>query len=59
MLIGMLFAGCMSVDLGGPINKTALVVATMIFTDTLVKGTPNFVPQTAVQAAGSTASIGM
>lgn len=59
ILIGMLFAGLMAIDLGGPINKTALVVATVIFTDTLTSGNPNFVPQTAVQAAISVPPLGM
>ncbi len=57
--VGMLFAILISIDLGGPINKTALTVATVIFADTLTKGTPNFVPQTAVQAAISVPPLGM
>ena len=58
--IGILFAALMAIDLGGPINKTTLTVATIIFTDTLAsKGTTNFVPQTAVQAAISVPPLGM
>lgn len=57
--IGILFAALMAIDLGGPINKTALVVATAIFTDTLSQGNPNFVAQTAVQAAISVPPLGM
>jgi len=49
-------------DLGGPINKTALVFGTAIFTDTLTKygiDGANFVPQTAAQAAISVAPLGI
>ncbi|WP_338983889.1 fructose-specific PTS transporter subunit EIIC [Spiroplasma endosymbiont of Othius punctulatus] len=57
--VGMLFAALMAIDLGGPINKTTLTVATVIFTTTLANGDPNFVPQTAVQAAISVPPLGM
>lgn len=59
ILLGMLFAGLICVDLGGPINKTTLVVAGAIFTDTLLQGSPNFIPTTAVQSAISIPPLGM
>ncbi|CAM9112660.1 PTS fructose transporter subunit IIABC [Mycoplasma todarodis] len=59
ILIGILFAALMAIDLGGPINKTTLTVATVIFMDTLAKGDPNFTPQTAVQAAIAVPPLGM
>lgn len=59
ILVGMLFAGLVCVDLGGPINKTTLVVAGAIFSDTLLQGSPNFIPTTAVQSAISIPPLGM
>lgn len=62
ILIGMICGAMIGFDLGGPINKTALVFGTAIFTDTMAKygveGT-NFVPQTATQAAISVAPLGV
>lgn len=59
--IGILFSILIVLDLGGPINKTANVVATAIFAATLEQGIDqtNFVPQTAVQAAISVPPLGM
>ncbi|RDX00974.1 PTS fructose transporter subunit IIC [Listeria kieliensis] len=62
LLIGMICGAMIGFDLGGPVNKTALVFATAIFTDTLAKygvNDANFVPQTAVQAAISVAPLGV
>lgn len=59
MLIGMLFAGMIAIDLGGPINKTAYTVAVAIFTDTLTSGHPNFVPNAAINAAIGVPPLGM
>lgn len=51
VFVAMAFAGLMCFDFGGPINKTTLLVATAIWTDSLVQGSPNFVPYTAVHIA--------
>lgn len=59
ILVGMLFSILICVDLGGPINKTTLVVANAIFIDTLLQGKPNFIPTTAVQSAISIPPIAM
>lgn len=59
ILVGMLFAALVCVDLGGPINKTTLVVAGAIFADTLLQGNPNFIPNTAVQSAISIPPLSM
>ena len=62
VIIGAVCGAMIGFDLGGPVNKTALVFGTAIFTDTLAKygveGT-NFVPQTATQAAISVAPLGV
>lgn len=62
IIIGVICGAMIGFDLGGPVNKTALVFGTAIFTDTLAKygveGT-NFVPQTATQAAISVAPLGV
>lgn len=62
IIIGAVMGGMMGFDLGGPVNKTALIFGTAIFTDTMAKygieGT-NFVPQTATQAAISVAPLGV
>lgn len=55
----MMFSAFMAVDLGGPINKTALTVATAIFTDTITTDNPYYVPRTAVVVAISVPPIGM
>ncbi len=65
-LIGMLFAAMIALDLGGPFNKTALLVGTAIFTSALIPhgATPlninysDIAPQTATQAAISVPPLG-
>ncbi|MGG5329800.1 PTS fructose transporter subunit IIC [Enterococcus sp. AZ163] len=62
ILIGAICGAMIGFDLGGPINKTALVFGTAIFTDTLAKygiDGANFVPGTATQAAISVAPLGV
>ena len=62
ILIGAICGAMIGFDLGGPINKTALVFGTAIFTDTLTKygiNGANFVPGTATQAAISVAPLGV
>lgn len=62
ILIGAICGAMIGFDLGGPINKTALVFGTAIFTDTLTKygiDGANFVPGTATQAAISVAPLGV
>ncbi len=59
-IIGAIFGAMIGFDLGGPVNKTALIVGTAIFTDTVTKygiGDANFIPQTATQAAISVAPL--
>ena len=49
-------------DFGGPVNKTALIFGTAVFTDTMTKygvQGANFVPQSATQAAISVAPLGI
>ncbi|EUJ41879.1 PTS fructose transporter subunit IIC [Brochothrix campestris] len=62
IIIGVVCGAMIGFDLGGPVNKTALVFGTAVFTDTMAKygvdGT-NFVPQTATQAAISVAPLGV
>ncbi len=68
-LIGMLFAAMIAFDLGGPFNKTALLVATAIFVSAVNQFPTNgesfktmsysdIVPQTATQAAISVPPLG-
>ncbi len=66
--IGILFGALIGTDLGGPINKTALVVGTLIFTNGITKaaGDPSvlandiiFIPQTSTQAAISVPPLAM
>lgn len=62
VIIGAICGAMIGFDLGGPVNKTALIFGTAVFTDTLAKYGPtgaNFVPQTAVQAAISVAPLGI
>ncbi|MGL4948307.1 MAG: PTS fructose transporter subunit IIC [Mycoplasma sp.] len=59
ILIGMLFAALICVDLGGPINKTTMVVAGAIFADTMLQGDANFIPNTACQSAISIPPLAM
>lgn len=62
ILVGAVIGAMVGFDLGGPVNKTALIFGTAVFTDTMaqygVEGT-NFVPQTATQAAISVAPLGV
>ncbi len=63
-LIGILFAAMIALDLGGPFNKTALLVGTAIYTSALIHSGPltmpyaDIVPQTATQAAISVPPLG-
>ena len=62
VIIGVICGAMIGFDLGGPVNKTALVFGTAIFTDTLTKygiDGANFVPGTATQAAISVAPLGV
>ncbi len=62
VIIGAICGAMIGFDLGGPVNKTALVFGTAIFTDTLTKygiENANFVPGTATQAAISVAPLGV
>lgn len=62
VIIGAICGAMIGFDLGGPVNKTALVFGTAIFTDTLTKygiDGANFVPGTATQAAISVAPLGV
>ncbi|MDO1604496.1 fructose-specific PTS transporter subunit EIIC [Lactobacillus sp. YT155] len=61
-IIGAIIGAMMGFDLGGPVNKTALIFGTAVFTDTMTKfgvQGANFVPQTAAQAAISVAPLGV
>lgn len=61
-IIGATVGGMIGFDLGGPVNKTALIFGTAVFTDTVAKygiEGANFVPQTATQAAISVAPLGI
>lgn len=61
-LIGAIIGGMIGFDFGGPINKTALIFGTAVFTDTVAKYgimNANFVPGTACQAAISVAPLGI
>ncbi|NBJ67867.1 MULTISPECIES: fructose-specific PTS transporter subunit EIIC [Clostridia] len=62
VIVGVIIGAMVGFDLGGPINKTALVFGTAVFTDTVAKygiEGANFVPQTATQAAISVAPLGI
>ncbi|GAA0733414.1 fructose-specific PTS transporter subunit EIIC [Clostridium oceanicum] len=62
IIMGAIIGAMIGFDLGGPINKTALIFGTAIFTDTVAKfgiQNANFVPQTASQAAISVAPLGV
>lgn len=62
IILGVVIGAMMGFDLGGPVNKTALIFGTAVFTDTMAKYGPthaNFVPQTASQAAISVAPLGV
>ncbi|GAB5056717.1 hypothetical protein COSHB9_11040 [Companilactobacillus alimentarius] len=62
IILGAVIGAMIGFDLGGPINKTALIFGTAIFTDTMTKygiQNANFVPGTAAQAAISVAPLGV
>ncbi|MEY8292809.1 fructose-specific PTS transporter subunit EIIC [Carnobacteriaceae bacterium 52-44] len=62
IIVGAIVGAMIGFDLGGPINKTALVFGTTIFTDTVARygiQDANFVPGTATQAAISVAPLGV
>lgn len=61
-IIGAVIGAMIGFDFGGPVNKTALIFGTAVFTDTVAKfgiADANFVPQTASQAAISVAPLGI
>lgn len=61
-VIGAIIGAMVGFDFGGPINKTALIFGTAVFTDTMAKfgvEGANFVPQSATQAAISVAPLGI
>jgi len=62
IILGAVIGAMIGFDLGGPVNKTALIFGTAVFTDTMTKYGPthaNFVPGTAAQAAISVAPLGV
>lgn len=61
-IIGAIIGAMIGFDFGGPVNKTALIFGTAVFTDTVAKygiTGANFVPGTACQAAISVAPLGI
>ncbi|WP_094751373.1 PTS fructose transporter subunit IIC [Psychromonas sp. CD1] len=61
-IIGAIIGAMIGFDFGGPVNKTALIFGTAVFTDTVAKygiEGANFVPATAAQAAISVAPLGI
>ncbi|PKF49763.1 PTS fructose transporter subunit IIC [Enterovibrio nigricans] len=61
-IIGALIGAMIGFDFGGPVNKTALIFGTAVWTDTVAKygiEGANFVPGTAAQAAISVAPLGI
>lgn len=61
-IIGAIIGAMIGFDFGGPVNKTALIFGTAVFTDTVAKfgiQNANFVPGTAAQAAISVAPLGI
>ncbi len=61
IIYGAILGGMMGVDLGGPINKTALLVSSAIFVDTMAQFGPegvNAIPQAATGAAIAVAPLG-
>ena len=61
-IIGAIIGAMIGFDFGGPVNKTALIFGTAVYTDTVAKfgiANANFVPQTASQAAISVAPLGI
>lgn len=61
-IVGAVIGAMIGFDFGGPVNKTALIFGTAVFTDTVAKfgiQNANFVPGTAAQAAISVAPLGI
>ncbi len=61
ILYGAILGGMMGVDMGGPINKTAMMVTSAIFVDTMAQFGPegvNAIPQAATGAAIAVAPLG-
>ncbi|EUJ21393.1 PTS fructose transporter subunit IIC [Listeria aquatica] len=61
IIYGAVLGGMMGVDMGGPINKTALLVSSAIFVDTMNQFGPtgvNAIPQAATGAAIAVAPLG-
>jgi fructose PTS system EIIBC or EIIC component len=61
IIYGAVLGGMMGVDLGGPINKTAMLVSSAIFVDTMAQFGPegvNAIPQAATGAAIAVAPLG-
>jgi PTS system fructose-specific IIC component len=61
ILYGAILGGMMGVDMGGPINKTAMLVSSAIFVDTMNQFGPegvNAIPQAATGAAIAVAPLG-
>lgn len=61
-IIGAIIGAMIGFDFGGPINKTALIFGTAVWTDTVAKygiEGANFIPGTAAQAAISVAPLGI
>lgn len=62
LITGAIIGAMIGFDFGGPVNKTALIFGTAVFTDTVAKygiQNANFVPGTAAQAAISVAPLGI
>ncbi|UPO88033.1 fructose-specific PTS transporter subunit EIIC [Niallia sp. Man26] len=61
IIYGAILGGMMGVDLGGPINKTAILVSQAIFVDTMAQFGPdgvNAIPQAAACSAIAVAPLG-
>lgn len=61
ILYGAVLGGMMGIDMGGPINKTAMLVSSAIFVDTMNQFGPqgvNAIPQAATGAAIAVAPLG-
>ena len=61
IIYGAVLGGMMGVDMGGPINKTAMLVSSAIFVDTMAQFGPeavNAIPQAATGAAIAVAPLG-
>lgn len=61
LIYGAVLGGMMGFDLGGPVNKTAMMVTSAIFVDTMTQFGPtgvNAIPQAATGAAIAVAPLG-